>query len=174
MTAWSSSNFIMSLIHKGGDAVSTGLKPSWHWVGGGRAGFSNHPRPVRATPTKRGRLESAATGWSSGAGRQLVAQSQVLQQQVPAGFQPDHDQAEQKSEPTDHAAKDSGKCVGIPAISGGMEYYERQGLVRDAKVRGSTPSALPPLFCRKMQATRGKYYPLLVFESTMHHPQEIQ
>ncbi|MGP8236668.1 MAG: hypothetical protein ACLQVW_14805 [Limisphaerales bacterium] len=35
--------------------------------------------------------------------QELVAQSQVLQKQVAAGFQPGYSQTEQKSQPTNHA-----------------------------------------------------------------------
>jgi hypothetical protein len=54
-----------------------------------------------------------------------MAQSQVLQEKVAAGFQSGPDQTQQKNEPTNHAAEDSEKCLEGPAFSGGMGFLLR-------------------------------------------------
>jgi hypothetical protein len=61
--------------------------------------------------------------------QKLVAQSQVLQQQLPTGFQSGHPQTDQDDQPTDHAAEDSGKCLGSPAFSDGMEFLPTTGIL---------------------------------------------
>jgi hypothetical protein len=52
----------------------------------------------------------------------LVAQSQVLQQQVAAGIQPGCSKTEEDIQPMNHAAEDSWKRLGSPAISDCMRF----------------------------------------------------
>jgi hypothetical protein len=60
--------------------------------------------------------------------QQLVAQSQVLEKQVAARFQSGHDQTDEDDKPMDHAAEDSGKCVGSPAFSDGTDFLPMTGV----------------------------------------------
>jgi hypothetical protein len=52
----------------------------------------------------------------------LVAQRQDLQQRVAAGFQSGRGQMYHGNQPTDYAAEDSGKWLGSPPFSDGMEF----------------------------------------------------
>jgi hypothetical protein len=58
----------------------------------------------------------------------LVAQSQVLKEQVPAGFQPGSSETEHDSQPTNHAAEDSWKRLGNPVFSDWMRFLPRTGI----------------------------------------------
>jgi competence protein ComGC len=92
--------------------------------------FTSHfpPIPGLSEPRPQGSVDGSKP-WPVGTSvqnQQLVAQSQVLQQQVAAGFQSGHDQTDQDDQPRDHAAEDSGKCVGSPAFSAGWSFCQRQ------------------------------------------------
>ena len=52
----------------------------------------------------------------------MAVQNQVLQQQIAAGLQSSYSETEQDNQPSDHAAEDSGKCLGTPAFSERMEF----------------------------------------------------
>jgi hypothetical protein len=68
--------------------------------------------------------------WSVGTAaqdEQLVLRGEVLKEQVPAGFQPGYSKSEQDSQPTNHAAEDSGKPLRSLVFSDTMRFLQRQG-----------------------------------------------
>jgi len=66
-------------------------------------------------------------GYLKAKDKQLVAQSQVLKEQVPAGFQSRYGEVKPASQPTNHALEDSRKRLKTPVLSTRMRFLPTTG-----------------------------------------------